>query len=286
MPYSADINRANPGCFLFLIDQSGSMAAALAGQPGQRKMDQAAEAINGILNALSLRCSQGMEIRDYFHIGIISYTSQGFLALTPNLNTVLPNTSLDNPFLTISQVVDIAEVEERRVKESDGAGGIVEVTRRVPIWLQPKAEYGTPMCHALAVASCSLQTWIGGHPDSFPPIVINISDGDATDGNPERQAHEIMGLGTSDGNALLFNVHLSDAAAKPVQYPDREDGLPDGLAKKLFRMSSVLPKPSRDLAATMGFTVSEHSRGFVFNSNVEALVQFLDIGTRGPSNLH
>ena len=31
MPYSADINRANPGCFLFLIDQSGSMADALAG---------------------------------------------------------------------------------------------------------------------------------------------------------------------------------------------------------------------------------------------------------------
>ena len=144
MPYSADINRANPGCFLFLIDQSGSMAGALAGQPGQRKMDQAAEAINGILNALSLRCSQGVEIRDYFHIGIISYTSQGLLALTPNLNTVLPNTSLDNPFLTISRVVDIAEVEERRVKESDGAGGIVEVTRRVPVWLHPKAEYGTP----------------------------------------------------------------------------------------------------------------------------------------------
>ena len=25
MPYSAEINRAHPSCFLFLIDQSGSM---------------------------------------------------------------------------------------------------------------------------------------------------------------------------------------------------------------------------------------------------------------------
>ena len=40
MPYIADVSRANPACFLFLIDRSGSMAGALAGQPGQRKMDR------------------------------------------------------------------------------------------------------------------------------------------------------------------------------------------------------------------------------------------------------
>ena len=38
MPYAADISRANPACFFFLIDQSGSMTQALSGQPGQRKM--------------------------------------------------------------------------------------------------------------------------------------------------------------------------------------------------------------------------------------------------------
>ena len=43
MPYTADISRANPACFLFLIDQSGSMTMALAGQPGRR---MAVEAIN------------------------------------------------------------------------------------------------------------------------------------------------------------------------------------------------------------------------------------------------
>ncbi len=48
MPYTADISRANPACFLFLIDQSGSMEQALSGQPGFRKMDQAAIALNGL----------------------------------------------------------------------------------------------------------------------------------------------------------------------------------------------------------------------------------------------
>ncbi len=133
MLYTADISRINPACFLFLIDQSGSMSAALAGQPGQRKMDQAAAAINGIVNGLSLRCSQGMEVRDYFHIGIIGYTSKYLWEIGPaDLRSVFPGTSLDNPFLTVSQVVDVAEVEERQVREPDGVGGVLDVTRRVP----------------------------------------------------------------------------------------------------------------------------------------------------------
>ena len=63
MPYSADISRTSPGCFLFLVDRSGSMEAALAGQPGQRKMDQASDAINRILDAVTQRCSQGIDVR-------------------------------------------------------------------------------------------------------------------------------------------------------------------------------------------------------------------------------
>ena len=284
MPYSADISRSNPACFLFMIDQSGSMTQALSGQPGQRKMDQAADAINGILNAVSLRCSQGVEIRDYFHIGVISYNTDS--GGNPTVRSAFTGATPDQPFLLISQVVDLAEVEDREVREPDGAGGLVEVTRKVPVWFRPAAEYGTPMCQALGIAAQSLQRWIDDHSDSYPPIVINISDGNATDGDPERQAQEIMSLETADGNVLIFNVHLSEVAAMPVQYPDREDGLPDDLAKRLFRMSSVLPEPSRNLAATLDLAVSENSRGFVFNSDMAALVQFLDIGTRGPSNLH
>ena len=162
----------------------------------------------------------------------------------------------------------------------------MEVTRRVPVWFTPKAMFGTPMSEALEVCGRALRDWIAQHPDSFPPIVINITDGAATGRDPEALAQEVMRLGTNDGNVLLFNVHLSEAAAMPVQYPEREDGLPDQLARRLFRMSSVLPEPSRDLAASLDLPISEKSRGFVFNSDMTALVQFLDIGTRGPSNLH
>jgi hypothetical protein len=259
------------------------MEAALAGQPGQRKMDQASDAINRILDAVTQRCSQGIDVRDYFHIGILGYNTDGTGA--PIISSALAGTSPEQPFLLISQVAETAQVEERQVRESDGAGGVIEVTRRFPVWLHPQAEYGTPMCEALDYAARSIENWVGHFPDSFPPIVINVSDGNATDGDPEPRAQRIMELQTNDGNALVFNIHLSEMATMPIQFPDTEEGLPDELAVRLFRMSSVLPEASRNLAASLDLQMSEYSRGFVFNADMTSLVQFLDIGTRGPSNV-
>ena len=107
MPYSADISRTSPGCFLFLVDRSGSMEAALAGQPGQRKMDQASDAINRILDAVTQRCSQGIDVRDYFHIGILGYNTDGTGA--PIISSALAGTSPEQPFLLISQVAETAQ---------------------------------------------------------------------------------------------------------------------------------------------------------------------------------
>ncbi len=284
MPYTADISRNNPGCFLFLLDQSASMSGALGGQPGLLKMHGAADAINRILDALSQRCSQGMEVRDYFHIGIITYTTDP--TGEPSLGAVFPGTSVEEPFLAVSEVVDAAEVEERVVKESDGAGGIVEVNRKFPVWLRPTASYGTPMCAALSAASAAVEAWTSEHADSYPPMVINISDGAAGDGDPEPIAQELMSLATNDGETLLYNAHLSEVSAPPVQYPAAEDDLPpDDYAAAMFRMSSVFPDPVRDLAASMELPVVDGSRGYVYNADMVALVQFLDIGTRAASDL-
>ena len=167
MSYTADISRNNPGCFLFLIDQSASMSGALGGQPKLRKMDGAADAVNRILDAISQRCSQGMDVRDYFHVGVITYTTDD--KGNPDVQSALPGTSPKEPFLTISQVVDAATVEDRQVKEPDGAGGLVEVTRKFPVWLSPEAKWGTPMCAALSTASEALYDWIADHPNSYPP---------------------------------------------------------------------------------------------------------------------
>ena len=284
MTYTADINRNSPGCFLFLVDQSRSMSDSLGGEPDSTKMDGAADAVNRVLDAISQRCSQGMDIRDYFHVGIITYTTDN--AGNTQLETPLPGTTPEQPFLSISQVVDAAEVEERQVKESDGAGGIVEVTRKFPVWLRPRAGWGTPMCAALTAASTALSDWTAQHQDSYPPMLINITDGEAGDGDPVAWSQHIMELETNDGNVLVYNVHLSEMSAAPVQYPSDESEVTiDEYARQMFRMSSVFPDSVVEMASSMGLPVTQGSRGYVYNADVVSLVQFLDIGTRAASDL-
>lgn len=284
MPYAADISRVNPGCFLFLVDQSGSMSDSLGGDPNETKMDGAVNALNRVLDAISQRCSQGEDILDYFHVGIITYTTDK--AGNTQLETPLPGTTPEQPFLSISEVVDAAEVEEMEVKESDGAGGIVEVTRKFPVWLRPKAGWGTPMCAALTAASAALSEWTAQHQDSYPPMLINITDGEAGDGDPVAWSQQIMELETNDGNVLVYNVHLSEMSAAPVQYPSDEGEVSmDEYARQMFRMSSVFPDSVVEIASEIGLPVTEGSRGYVYNADSVSLVEFLEIGTRIRPNL-
>jgi hypothetical protein len=136
------------------------------------------------------------------------------------------------------------------------------------------------MCAALRLARSTVAEFLQQFPDCYPPLVVNISDGEATDGDPGPAAAGIRDLGSSDGNVLLLNAHLSDKRLWPIEYPDREGGLPDKFARLLFRMSSLLPARLQAAAQAEGFLVTHASRGFVFNADLVAIVRFLEIGTQ------
>lgn len=287
MPYIAEISRANPSCFLFLIDQSGSMedpmpVSPTAGDgptnaPQRAKAEGVADAINRLLQNLVIKCAKSEGVRDYYHVGVLGYGGK----VNPAFSGALAGKEL----APISEIANQpARVEERVKKVDDGAGGLADQTIKFPIWFDAIANGGTPMCEALTRAHQILSDWLAQHPGCFPPIVINITDGEATDGDPTAAATKLQDLTSDDGNILLFNVHLSSQRAAPIEFPDSEAGLPDKYAELLFRLSSALPEYMRSIAQQEGFAVSENTRGFVFNADMVAVIRFLDIGTR-PSNL-
>jgi len=277
MPYTAEISRSNPTAFLFLIDQSGSMEDPWAGSDGgQSKADALATIINRLFTEIVIKCSKDEGVRHYFDIGVLGYGNDVRPALGGGL--------AGRVFVPVSEIADMPIwVEDRAQKVSDGAGGLVEQTVKFPVWFEPQAKGGTPMSEAFTQAREALVGWIAQHPDAFPPIVFNVTDGEATDGDPSRAAEGVRALETSDGNALLFNIHLSSHRGK-VEFPDSEQGLADDFARRLFRMSSGLPPYLQREAQAEGYQVSEGTRGFVFNADLAAVIQFLDIGTR-PANL-
>src|SRR5260370_464977 len=77
MPYTAEIKRQNPSCFVFLIDQSGSMGDPFgSGEGNQRKADALADVINRLLQNLVIKCAKEDGVRDFFHVGVIGYGTQ------------------------------------------------------------------------------------------------------------------------------------------------------------------------------------------------------------------
>jgi hypothetical protein len=146
--------------------------------------------------------------------------------------------------------------------------------------VDPVANGGTPMSQAFATAQSIVSAWLKEHPDCFPPVVLNLTDGESTDGNPSGPAQAVRDLASSDGNVLLFNLHVSSDSSPAISFPDSEASLPNQYAKLLFTLSSVLPTHMRTYALQQGFPVSNDTRGFVFNADFASVVQFLDIGTR------
>ncbi len=273
MPYCAEISRSNPTCFLFLIDQSNSMAGPFGGQPSKKKADGVADAINRLLQNLVLKCAKSDGIRDYFHVGVIGYST--------TVQSVLGGALAGRRLVPISEIANNPlRVEQRKRTIDDGAGGLIEQSFKFPIWFEPVASGKTAMCQALTLAAQVLEEFISRLPECYPPIVINVTDGRATDGDPRPAAEGLRQLSTTDGQVLLFNAHISSQPAPPVVFPWHEKDLSEPYARLLFRMSSPLPPRLQEAAQADGFAVAAAAHGFVYNADLVSVIRFLDIGTR------
>ncbi|OZY86038.1 hypothetical protein CBP51_03130 [Cellvibrio mixtus] len=272
MSYSAEISRTSPTAFLFLVDQSGSMQDVM--ENGKSKAQFVADVLNRTLATLITRCTKSEGTRDYFEVGVLGYSgSVAENGLAGHLSSAILH--------PISQIeAHPLRVEDRKKRVDDGAGGLIEQSIKFPIWFEPKASGGTPMCNAITAAAEQLVAWCDAHPDSYPPTVLHVTDGESTDGNPEELASQLQQIGTSDGNVLLFNLHVSTSGGDPVRFPISDAPLNDDYAKLLFRMSSALPPHLQKVAQEKGIKATMESKGFVFNGEISEIVDFFDIGTR------
>ncbi len=283
MAYTQKINTKNKGCFVFLLDQSYSMTDPLGGS-SRRKMDELCwQSTVGFTTWESCAVGDDGVVKDWMDIAVIGYRSddQGNPIVEPAILGALAGRQLVS-------IKDIAEhpAEMKKVVEeiTDEETGIrTPVESESPVWVAPVAQGGTPMCHALLYAYELLKPWVDSHPTNHPPIVIHITDGEPSDGEPGPYAESVCALATQDGNVLLFNCHLSEVAADSFTYPSSDEVLPDDNARKLFRMSSVIPEAiyDRAIAADPAYQgiLQRNSRGMVFNASMTDLIRFLDMGT-------
>jgi hypothetical protein len=276
--YDQSISRKRPGCIVFLLDRSDSMKRSWGGG-GETLAQGAAAAINGILMELCLRAQKGAGISyHYFDVGIFGYGIMplaGGEGVEPAFGGALANRTL----------VPIGEIRDNPLGFQQVPSVDLGATVEMPVWIAPTHGYRTPMCEAIAVAGEHVYNWTQQHSDSFPPIIINITDGIVTDDPYDGAslwdwAKRLTTIGTQDGDALLFNIFVAPEGASQSVFPASSVGLPDP-GPVLFEISSPLPDQMVRNSMSVGLPTVPGSRGFAYNVTDSAmLVKILEIGTR------
>lgn len=279
--YRQSVSRSTPGCVVILLDRSDSMKLSW-GSTGASLAEGAALAVNNILLDMCIKATAEVNapVRHYFDVGIFSYGAR--------LGD--PGEGVESAFggvLAGRGLVPLPELAEHPVAvREEPSIDLMPVNARMPVWVDPVHGYRTPMCQAIAVAGGHVFDWAAAHPDSFPPIVVNITDGMVTDSPYEGASlqewvQRLTSIETNDGATLFFNVFLSPAEVTEIVFPAGPDGLPPP-GPELFALSSPLPGPMVDNARVDGYDVRPGARGLAFNVGRSTLLRVLQIGTRVP----
>ncbi len=265
MAYSIDesISTSNPCCIIILIDQSWSMEESF---DNGTKAEEATQAVNRVIEEIVLACRRGEKIRDRCYISVIGYGER-------------VDCLVDGAISDIAS----AKIKEEEVKKliPDGAGGVLEIDVEMPIWLEPVASNGTPMHEAFERAADIVEDWISNKPEGFPPMVINITDGAATDPDSTADAaRKIMNLHTTEGNAVVFNFHIANNVDNKAALPHNTSQFAgDSLAEYLFSISSSLPQEFFKLAEDAGFSPKKGAKCFGYNADAPLMIQLLHFGS-------
>jgi hypothetical protein len=262
--YQEQLSSSKPGLIVIVIDQSGSMSDSYA---NSNKAEFAALAVNRVIAEIITACTSGDEIKDRCYVAVVGYGTGVNIMFLEKISELAKNTNT----VTLKK------------KVPDGAGGLVQIDELMRVFVNPVASGGTPMAEAFQQVYKGAEKFIANNPNSFPPIVINITDGEPNNFNTAiSEAKKLMQLSTSDGKLILMNAHISAATGGKVELPSNNSGFQGNkFAEFLFDISSALPDTLANKAKDVGFNVQPNAKGFVFNADAETLVRLLNFGSLG-----
>lgn len=273
--YTSQITRSRKGAILLLLDLSGSMAETIIFEGREESKAQAlANVVNSLVEEIISRCQKEHFVGDYFDIAIVGYSGTEAVSM------------LGRSWKSIAEVDQMYRSTRRRfitriLPDGRKLSTIVESRE----WIAPQSNGRTPMGKALKMAKRLTSWWCSKHPESFPPIVINISDGEATDASHDKirqLAKSLCEVGTSDGNVLLMNIHIAtghDSAERVMCFPSESAAVPASrYARLLYDISSTLPEVyNREVGEFAGG--QPPYRAICYNAPIDEVVSLLAIGS-------
>ncbi|MGM9963465.1 MAG: vWA domain-containing protein [Holdemanella porci] len=260
---------ATPGLLIILLDQSGSM---LSSYENETRTIFATKAVNRVIDTIIQKNFDGRAPKNRCFISVIGYNHR-----VKNLVQGYLKELDEHPI----------RVETVKQKINDGAGGILEIDRSMPIWVDPIKENSvTNMKGAFEMAEEIIKQWISDKPNNPAPVIINISDGvPFFDGMNEDRCMEltieivnrIKSIDTKDGKIQIFNAMIGNGAK--TMFPSSESELKDKEAKFLYEISTEIPASYKGAAEKNGFSYNSGARGLICQCDGVELIGLIDFGS-------
>ena len=278
--YSQEITRRHRAAIVIAIDQSCSMSGRMMLNGWDlSKAEVVSMVVGRLIDELILRSHRDNGYRHYYDIALIGYSGEQVYSLLGDEIMFHPTTLLAG----------------RDVPTTDYALGYKTLNsgthtfrEKVSLWVEPVAHGATPMYKMICSVTDLVAEWCAKeeNSESFPPLVFNITDGEASDANYDMlrsASHRLQSTGTKDGNTLFINVHISsDTNHSPLLFPNiHEVSLSIRHAHLLMDMSSVMPEQMHSYISQCR---SESSKppyiAMSYNASISELVAMLNIGSR------
>jgi hypothetical protein len=273
--YATSVTIDRPGGVVLLIDRSGSTRGAVGEdfrakrkaekerlpeewvrqiEPtlgvGMPRCDVFARAVNRFLPRFRERCGRDASIE----VAIVEYGERVGVAWSGALT--------GRTFVPIEEV----------------AANPLRVGPDGPVWVEPVASGQTPMYAGFAVARELVADWCAGHPDSYPPVVINLNGVSKAPGDVYRDAWSIRRCATNHGPALLFTVTKQWSLSCGVF--GSEELITSNATQ--FRIASPMPASIRQAAERAGYPLLGTVRGAIGDASPDDFDNALHIFTALP----
>lgn len=282
--YSQEITRRHRAAFVLVLDRSGSMQERIRlGRMNITRAEAVTLMANALITELIDRCQRTDALRNYYDIAVIGYANDEVESLLGKQG-----------FISIEQLKQMApERSNISIEEELPDGSSAVVTHSVTEWIKPKAEGKTPMYEALLRVRDLVGKWCAEpeNRESFPPIVINITDGESSDCDDRELCDicsQIRRQATADGNTLLLNIHISANNTIPsMVFPMTEElAAADRYARTLAECSSIMPEAFNDsIQQIKGAGATPPFIGMGYNASIIELLSIINIGSRSVSNM-
>ena len=245
------ITRSKKTLIVFLVDHSGSMSSAWDASFDRK--GKVAQIVNTTLGTLVRQGGAGVQdYIDRLDIALIGYGSNVESAFEGDLLGADTATSLEL---------------RTRYTAKEGVAEIKFVT--------PHDEKGgTNMDDAIKYTIRIVEHWVSNNPTSYPPTVFHITDGEYGGVSPENNMQALKQISTSDGQTILWNMHISDFGGGEIVMPTDISEVSDPRANELCRWSSKLPESQRR------FTAHKGKYAFAYNAKPDDIEDCLAIGTQ------